>query len=184
MRLDAAWLGWMAIVCMACGATALAACHGSEARGPAEQPPLALTIAPGDSPGGLLAPRPRALGVPVTVTLSNAGKVPALVNARLLVGGPSDPHEVVLEILGPDKRARPFRSMVNASRESGSFQRLEPGASVSVVVDLAADYDLSAKGFYAVQAVYENRQDAPPGASDLEAWKGRAASPVLRIERK
>lgn len=182
MRHDT-WMALRAVCCLAMIATGAIGCRGSDAKDPPALPPLALTLTRGATSTGDLFLRPRTSGEFVTATLTNVGTVPAFVNSRLLVGGPTTPREIALEFLGPDKRPRTFRSLVNASATSRSWQRLEPGASVSVVVDLEADYDLSMKGYYDVQATYENAQDAPAGASDLPSWKGRVVSPVLRFER-
>ena len=121
--------------------------------------------------------------MPVSFVLSNEGSNPALVNSRLLVNGANQPHEVVLEVLGPDKRPRRFTALVNARSQSRTWKTVGPGKRVIGVARLERLFDLSQPGFYEVQAVYENKQDAPAGAA-LPAWKGTVASAVLRFERK
>ena len=174
-----AWKSLGGALVASLGGLAFAGCGRGEARDPSDPPALVLGIALAD-PLGTTGPG----AVPVTVTLENAGPGPALASVRLLVNRPDGAHEVTFKMLGPDLREVPFTSRVNASYESRRWKVLEPGKSVFATTNLARDYDLSAQGFYTVQAVYENSQSAPAGTSDLQAWKGRIASPVLRFERK
>lgn len=168
------WAAWAVVGLCA------AACAGSEAKDPPPSIPLSLSLEPGDRLGSLDSPE-----VPVTVRLANAGEHRALVNTRLLLNHPTSPHELTFLVLGPDAAARPFRGLVRASAESREWKALDPGRSAIATFDLAEWFDLSAPGGYSVQAVYENRQDAPPGSPEgLSAWKGTVASPVLRFERK
>ena len=153
---------------------------GSEAREP-ERPVATLAlILTADAPFDLL-PRPRV--VPLTITLRNAGPGPAFVNARLLIGAGLGAHEVALTVLGPDAVLRPYASFARPGAvESDDWSVLAAGESVSRTIDLADDFDLDAQGTYAVQATYENREDAPASlGGNGPSWKGRVVSPVLRV---
>jgi hypothetical protein len=168
----------LALVGAAVGLMGLAGCGSSEAKDPDPQPPLALTLQLGD-----LFESIDAADVPVTFLLSNVGATPAFVNSRFLVNAPGEPHEVVLEVIGPDKGPRRFSALVNARAESRSWKTVASGTRVFGIASLGKLFDLSQKGFYAVQAIYENAQDAPAGSA-ATAWKGRVASNVLRLEIK
>lgn len=155
------------------------ACSGSDARAPDAQAPLTLDL----RLGNLVMPE-ESDGEPVTFFLVNAGTSPAHVNSRLLVDSADRAHEIVLQVLGPDKRPRRVEALTNAANTSRAWKVLAPGQRVFNTAKLADLFDLSEKGFYSVQAVYENDQDAPAGTASLPAWKGRVASAVLRFERK
>lgn len=178
MRLVVGWkVGTAALALAAC--LLGAGCGDTQAREPEPQVPLTLSLQTGD----FLEPAPPE-DVAVTLTLTNAGPAPALVNTRLLVNAPDRSHEIVFLVVGPDKKPRRFLALVNAALESGTWKVLQPGERVFTIARLGRLFDLSAKGLYSVQAVYENAQNAAPDVSSLSAWRGRVASPVVRFEVK
>src|SRR5262245_53876486 len=118
-----AW--WWGAAVLAAGA--LAGCGTTAAKDPDVQPALALEI----RAGSLLDPKD-ATDVPLTLWLANAGDKPAFVNTRMLVNSAAQPHEVVLTVLGPDKKPLPFNALVNARRESRDWKTLPPGGGAFV----------------------------------------------------
>ena len=51
-------------------------------------------------------------------------------------------HEVVLEVIGPDKRPRPFTSLVNARAESRTWKTVASGTRVFGIASLGRLFDL------------------------------------------
>lgn len=120
--------------------------------------------------------------VVLQMSLENVSDHAIVVNSRFMVNQATGPHEVVLQVVGPDKTTLPFTSKIRASFESGTFVQLQPKQTATDEYDLGQDFELTRPGAYFVRAHYQNEDDAPAQANLPSAWKGTLES--NRVEFK
>ena len=138
----------------------------------------------GQAPGGELKftislnNRGYTANQPVTLQmkLENVSNHSIVVNTRFLVNIAGGPHEVVLQVLDPDKKTLHFLPLIRASFQSDEYIALAPGKSVTDAHNIAHDFVFTQRGEYSVRAYYENANDAPAAMKLAPAWKGTLES--------
>jgi hypothetical protein len=114
--------------------------------------------------------------VMLQLKLENVSARPIVVNTRFLVNIAGGPHEVVLQVIDPEKKTLHFMPLIRASFQSDQYITLPPGKSATDTHDMGRDFVLTASGEYSVRAYYENERDAPAGMQLPAAWKGTLES--------
>ena len=108
--------------------------------------------------------------------ISNLGKKDIVINNRFLVNRPTGPHEVSLQVIGPDLKQVPFESKINAGVTSNKYIVLHPGNTETDTYLLTEDFSLYKPGAYSVTAYYENTQSQAGPAFKQPAWMGTLIS--------
>ncbi len=126
------------------------------------------------------------IGQPVRLQmkLENTSDHPVVINSRFLVNDAIGPHEVVLQVFGPDLKTLPFLPAVRAAFESDVYETLAPHQAATTSDDLAQDFDLSRPGECSVRAYYQNQYDAPAKRKLPPAWKGTLESNRVQFKLK
>jgi hypothetical protein len=117
-------------------------------------------------------------GAPIncTMTITNTGNTDIVLNNRFLVNYPDGPHEVSLQLIGPDLKQVPIASLIRAGFQSKRFMVLKPGSSEADVYRITDNYKLDKPGKYSVVAYYENKNDTPKELNIGASWKGTLLS--------
>lgn len=116
-----------------------------------------------------------ALNEPITVsvTLTNPGPQPRLVQGRLLLNretAPGDYWDIAFIIQRSGGEAVPFEPLIDVGEARDSdFVTLAPGESLEQAYPLLPAFALQRTGEYTLTAIYHNQHD--PG-SGQRAWQG------------
>ena len=117
-----------------------------------------------------------------TMVIKNLGKKDITINNRFLVNRPTGPHEVSLQVIGPDLKEVPFESKIRASFTSNKYIVLHPGGTETKTYILTGDFNLFEPGDYSVTAYYENKGNPPGPAPKQPAWMGTLTSNKLMFK--
>jgi len=115
------------------------------------------------------------------IMLKNTSSKDIVVNKRFLVNYPGGPHEVWLEIIGPNLKQIPFVIKINAEPGTGVFTLLKASQSVSGSYPLTNQFELAGPGRYSIKAYYENQVDPNSSTGLKTAWKGSLVSEKLNF---